>query len=212
MLVTVPEAVAAVIWHGLTLRRPLRWRLAAAGRRRVEALFGGRTVSNHPQPYRVRTSLNQAAAWPQHRKSAGRAAFGQIEAGHAAAGRRPRRIRPTSLPTRPPTWNPSTAHGRPTRLIPARSSTRFTGSRSPRRSPTPVQNFPRPCGEFASGHDAAAQQFLAFNAAYYIQQIISSQIGFRPAIRHDGRSGAQRQAGWPNGGGASASVSTASGG
>lgn len=26
--------------------------------------------------------------------------------------------------------------------------------------------------------DAAVQQFLAFNAAYYIQQIISSQIGF----------------------------------
>lgn len=41
-----------------------------------------------------------------------------------------------------------------------------------------VQNFPALVANLPAAIDAAVQQFLAFNAAYYIQQIISSQIGF----------------------------------
>ncbi len=62
-----------------------------------------------------------------------------------------------------------------------------------------VQNFPALVANLPAAIDAAVQQFLAFNAAYYIQQIISSQIGFAQLFATTvGQGVTSVIAGWPN--------------
>ncbi|WP_211696971.1 PE family protein [Mycobacterium spongiae] len=62
-----------------------------------------------------------------------------------------------------------------------------------------IQNFPALLANLPAAIEAAIQQLLAFNAAFYIQQIVSTQIGFAELFATTVQSAVgDLVAGWPN--------------
>lgn len=170
-VVTVPEAVAAAAGDLAAIGSTLREATAAAAGPTtglaaaaaddvsiaVSQLFGRygqefQTVSNQLAAFHtefVRTLNRGAAAYLNTESANGGQLFGQIEAGQravsAAAAAAPGGAYGQLVANTATNLESSTAHGRPTRShSSARSSptSRFTGSRSPRRSPTPSRTSP----------------------------------------------------------------------
>lgn len=206
-VVTVPEAVAAAAGDLAAIGSTLREATAAAAGPTtglaaaaaddvsiaVSQLFGRygqefQTVSNQLAAFHtefVRTLNRGAAAYLNTESANGGQLFGQIEAGQravsAAAAAAPGGAygqlvanTATNLESLYGAWS---ANPFPfLRQIIANHQVYWQQIAAALANA--VQNFPALVANLPAAIDAAVQQFLAFNAAYYIQQIISSQIGF----------------------------------
>lgn len=227
-VVTVPEAVAAAAGDLAAIGSTLREATAAAAGPTtglaaaaaddvsiaVSQLFGRygqefQTVSNQLAAFHtefVRTLNRGAAAYLNTESANGGQLFGQIEAGQravsAAAAAAPGGAygqlvanTATNLESLYGAWS---ANPFPfLRQIIANQQVYWQQIAAALANA--VQNFPALVANLPAAIDAAVQQFLAFNAAYYIQQIISSQIGFAQLFATTvGQGVTSVIAGWPN--------------
>lgn len=227
-VVTVPEAVAAAAGDLAAIGSTLREATAAAAGPTtglaaaaaddvsiaVSQLFGRygqefQTVSNQLAAFHtefVRTLNRGAAAYLNTESANGGQLFGQIEAGQravsaaaaAAPGGAYGQLVATTATNLESLYGAWSANPFPfLRQIIANQQVYWQQIAAALANA--VQNFPALVANLPAAIDAAVQQFLAFNAAYYIQQIISSQIGFAQLFATTvGQGVTSVIAGWPN--------------